>query len=130
MKNKILIAIVICLLLTPSSCKKEPICACGVENPQDNLDWLKSILLTMWSADIYKVNFLDNEYIIISDKDLVIDGIAVVYNCQGQKLCEDGGENIGGHVCDLPDPKSFWDTYNAKKILLFKLREQKVILGY
>jgi len=128
MKYKLLIVFLFFLLSFPSSCKKESICACGVDNPQDNLEWLKTTLLYLWSADVYKLYFIDKEYIIISDKDIVIDGIAVVYDCQGQKLCEDGGENIGGHVCDLPDPKSFWDTFADKKTLLFKLRGQKVIL--
>ncbi len=128
MKYKLIFTIVFCILLVPNSCEKATITVCGIENPHENLDWLKQKLLNIWSADFYKLTFRNLEYIIISDKDIVIDGIAIVYNCQGQILCEDGGQNPGGNVCELEDPKSFWDSYNANKILLFKLRAQNVIL--
>ncbi len=113
--------------LTQGCSKKEPVCACGVEHPEENIVWLKEYLTTLWSANIYKVNFLGDEYIIISDKEIVIDGIAIVFNCQGLKLCEEGGENIGGHMCDFNDPKNFWDTYNDNRVLLFTLWAQEII---
>lgn len=128
MKNKFCVIIIFIFVLLSDSCKKEPLCACGVEHPEVNILWLKEAYLNMWSADFYMLNYLGTEYIIISDKEVLRDGISVVYDCQGRKLCEDGGFNPGGHVCNLSDPKSFWDTYNENKILLFQLRKQQVIL--
>jgi len=118
-----MLAFILPLVLMSDSCKKEPISICGITNPQENLQWLKSDLLNILSADIYKLNFNGEEFIIISDKDLVYDGVAIVYDCKGQKLCEDGGYNPGGNPCNLSDPKKFWDAYNGKRILLFKLRD-------
>ena len=118
------------ILLFTDCSKKEPICACGVINVHENLPWLKNSLLNIWSTDIYMVNYLDTEYIILSDKDIIRDGISVAYNCQGQKVCEEGGENIGSHPCNISDPNSFWETYYSKKVLLLKIRAQKVIETY
>ncbi len=122
MKFSTLIPLFLCLFFIHNTCKKETISVCGVTDPQENILWLKYNLLNILKADIYKLNFIGTDFVIITDKDLVYDGIAVVYDCQGQKLCEDGGYNPGSNVCNLTDAKAFWDAYSIKKVLLFKVR--------
>lgn len=115
------------VFLLSDSCKKDPVSVCGIPDPQDNLPWLKKYRELIMSADFYKLNFLGDEYIIISDSKVCDDGIDMVFDCDGTKLCEQGGENPT-HRCNLSDPKGFWDTFLQKKILIFKVRGQEVIL--
>jgi hypothetical protein len=105
----------------PGSCKKEPICACGVEHPEENLPWLKTILDVTIKANIYQVLFEGSEYIVVSDLQ-VPDAIQVVYNCLGIKLCENGGINPGGNLCNLKNPEIFWPFFDRNKVLIYECR--------
>lgn len=117
MRKNVLLSIIISLFLIPGSCKKVPICACGVENPQENLSWLKTYLESTFSIDVYKVTFENIEYIVV-DFPSSFDSAPIVYNCQGKKLCE---YMVGG-ICNLSDPQSFWEYFDKNKTLIYKVR--------
>jgi hypothetical protein len=126
MSRKVLIPVFFLLALLQSSCRKDPISVCGVEDPALNLEWLRTYISKIYSADVFKLNFNEQDYVIISSSIILIDGSDIVFNCEGEKLCQNGGENIT-HVCSLTDPKSFWEAYYNKKLLLFRVRNQEVI---
>jgi hypothetical protein len=109
------------LLIIQYSCKKEPICAGGVERPEENLPWLKTILETTFNANIYKVLFENVEYIVISDLPGP-DAISVVFDCDGTRICENGGINPGGNFCSLNNAEQFWTYFEKNKTLVFECR--------
>jgi hypothetical protein len=111
------ILLVLFLFINQESCKKEPPSACGVENPQDNIQWLKTYLESVFTADVYKITFKDTEYIVI-DFPSAFDSNTIVYNCQGIKLCE---YMVGG-MCNLADAELFWEHYAKNKILIYECR--------
>jgi len=91
--------------------------ACEVENPQENLTWLKTWLQSCICEDIYQYSFDDKEYIIIESCPYASDPSKEVFNCNGDLLCYQGG--FGG---DCPLPNAFWETYEDRKILIFEHR--------
>ena len=107
------------LFLTHESCRKEPICACGVEHPEENIKWLKNMLIQAYSIDVYKHNFEDIEYIIIADPPGP-DAVTAVYDCKGNFKCAIGGIIAGANTCYLTS--TFWDSYNEKRILIYQKR--------
>ena len=114
-----LLILIFPLILVPGSCKKDTICACGVEHPEVNLPWLKDLLNNFLWQDIYKFSFDSVEYIVISDIEDASDKIDLVYDCEGILICSHGGiPGSGG--CNLPS--SFWDYYAKNRVLIYKLR--------
>ena len=79
-------------MLTSFSCKEEdaPPCACGIENPQENLEWLNHILQKRFCTDVYSVKFQGQEYIGIYDCDDpdTYDNGCVFYDCSGNLFCQ------------------------------------------
>ena len=114
-------------LITQDSCKKDPPYACGVEHPEINLSWLTDLFTRVISVDVYDYSFQGNEYLIVTNEEIVFDGLAVAYNCQGQILCQYGGINPGIHSCTLSDPEHFWETYRKDRKLICQLRNQKIV---
>ena len=99
------------------SCKKEP-CACGVDNPEVNISWLKNRVDLFFCLEVYKLIFEDKEYIVVSDCPGP-DAMAVFYDCEGNKICKYGGMNPGGENCFMPIGFTF-EFYEAHKELIFK----------
>jgi len=117
MRKVIFFIIVITSFQYSESCRKVNICACGVEDPQENLIWLKNRLQNYICEDIYQYFFEDIEYIIIETCPIGNDLVKEVLDCDGNLLCTRGG--FGGY-CPLPN--IFWESYEERKILLFKHR--------
>ncbi len=107
------------LFLIPESCKKDPICACGIEHPEENIKWINDILITSYSLDVYKYYFNGIEYIILADPPGP-DAVEMVFDCNGNFLCQNGGDTAGTTTCYLP--YNFWDSYNKNKILIYQQR--------
>jgi hypothetical protein len=107
------------LFLAHASCRKEPICACGVEKPEENIKWLKDIIIRAYSIDVFKYYFNDIEYIILADPPGP-DDVTVVYDCEGYFKCEIGGIYAGTNTCYLTS--TFWDSYYKKRILIYQQR--------
>ena len=64
----LLLPIIIGISLMGAGCEKEedPPCACGIENPQENLDWLKQILESdLPVTKVYSFRSEGNEYFVI-----------------------------------------------------------------
>ena len=85
-------------LVLAFSCEKDdgdpvPTSACGVENPGENLPWLKT-MIESWKGypDLYKYMYvLQGEYdgqtvLVISNCCPFCDSTTPVYNCDGQLL--------------------------------------------
>jgi hypothetical protein len=122
MRKIILSILVFATFLYYGSCRKENICACGVENPEDNLIWLKNRLEYYICEDIYQYIFEMKEYIIIETCPLASDPMKEVFDCVGNIVCTRGGFASG--YCPLP--LIFWENYESKKVLLFKHRSSPI----
>lgn len=109
--------IILFLVISQGSCRKNPKCACGVEHPEENLPWLKGILNSCFCVDVYQNFFNDTEYISISTCDAASDIIEDVYQCDGTWVCEHGG--MWG-FCYLSS--AFWEAYYKDRILIYQLR--------
>jgi hypothetical protein len=119
MRKILFLLLFIFLYIASESCKKDSICACQVEQPDENLPWLKVMIQGMICEDIYQFYFEGTEYIIISSCDAASDIIETVYDCDGNRLCTHGGK--------FPDPScslssSYWDQYYTERRLIFKQR--------
>jgi hypothetical protein len=110
------LSIILFLVINPGSCKKEPICACGVEHPEENLLWLKNILDNSFCTEIYTLFYERIEYLVVCDCPEVVDGMIIFYDCQGNKTCEWGG---GGGFCNMPIGFTY-EFYEQNKKLIFK----------
>lgn len=73
-----------------TSCKKDdnPPCACGVENPQDNLEWLRKHLDKRFCTEIYLYKYNGEEFIGIHDCPIGDDYGWAVYKCDGTLYCQ------------------------------------------
>ena len=99
--------ILLFLILTVLNCKEdEAVIAstCGVDNPLNDIEWLKEIRLNFEiSASLSKKKIIQYDY--KNQTVFLIDGcvqcpdfITVVYNCDQEVLCEFGGID-GRNTC-------------------------------
>ena len=117
MKSKKIPFILLCLTVTlMSDCSRDKTrCACGIENPQTNIEWLRSLLSRTFCVEVYSVSYNNEEYIGIHDCPRIVDGMTVIYDCSGNKVCEFGGI-FSGSGCTLPD---FWNYFEINKRLIY-----------
>ncbi|MGD9977863.1 MAG: hypothetical protein AB7S54_08005 [Bacteroidales bacterium] len=117
MKKLINVLVLSCAVICTSySCKKETNkdpCACGIENPQENIEWLKYILDRSFCTEVYLYTYNGQEYIGVYDCPGVADGGYVIYSCDGTKYCQFIGLNAS---CDCSEDF----LTNAEKILIYK----------
>ena len=98
--------------------KEEPPCACGIENPLENLDWLKQILDSEPKTfKVYSFTSGGNEYIVIDS--FVGNALMQFYSCDGELQCEVGGAAGAGGDCDMP--AEYWSDFEKNKKLIFPL---------
>lgn len=117
MRGRIL-TLTLCFLLVmmiPGCNKHKTPCACGIENPQENIEWLKYLLSRTFCVEVYTVSYNNEEYIGIRDCPRIVDGMTVIYDCSGNKVCEFGGLFLGSG-CTLPD---FWNYFELNKRLIY-----------
>ncbi len=110
--------LILCFLLvmmTPSCNSHKTPCACGIENPQENIEWLKYLLSRAFCVEVYTVIYNNEEYIGIRDCPRIVDGMTVIYDCSGNKVCEIGGLTSGSG-CTLPD---FWINFEKNRNLIY-----------
>jgi hypothetical protein len=108
------------LVSNQESCKKEPICACGVEHPEENLLWLKERLVTTLTVDIYDFSHADTEYVVMSDP-AGPDAMSLIFSCEGDLVCEIGGSNPGDNYCIISSsPELFLENYAKRKLIYSK----------
>ncbi len=112
-------SIILFLFIIQDSCKKESICACGVERPEVNLPWLKNKLDARFCTEVYSLFYEGTEYIVVCDCPSVADGMCEFFDCQGNKTCDYGGANPGGNTCNMPTGFTY-EFYEQNKKLLFK----------
>jgi len=117
MKSKRIPFILLCLVvILISNCSRDKTpCACGIENPQTNIEWLKSLLSRTFCVEVYVVSYNNEEYIGIRDCPRIVDGMTVIYDCSGNKISEFGGL-FSGSGCTLPD---FWNYFEINKKLIY-----------
>lgn len=120
MRRSFIVLFSFILLLSSNYCKKEPICACSVEQPELNLKWLKDFLASNTYANVYKLNVEGVEYIICT---LIPDpsAISLVFDCSGNLLCRSGEQYSGDNTCYFISPS--WDNYYKNRTLIFEKRE-------
>lgn len=118
MKRCFLLAISLGILMTIPTCKKES-CLCGIDNPQENLSWLKELIKNSGTSYyVYQFVVADTEYIEISDPPGTSDGASYIYNCKGEYLCMLGGFHPGSNFCVLTSsPEEFQPAYDRKKLV-------------
>lgn len=61
--------------------------ACGIENPQENIEWLKNILSRSACLEIYVIKYDGQEFIGIFDCNVSADVGAQIYDCEGNIYC-------------------------------------------
>ena len=101
------------------SCNKKSPVACGIENPQFNIEWLRIKLSNRFCTEVYTLVYKGVEYIIVCDCPTTIDGMIQFFDCQGNKICDWGGANPGGGTCNMPIDFTF-DDYELNKKLIYK----------
>ena len=103
------------IALTAFSCEEdeETPCACGIENPQENIEWLKYRLDRRFCTEIYLYTHNEQVFIGVHDCSGVADGGWVIYNCDGTMYCQFIGLNAS---CDCS--ADFLENY--KKALIYK----------
>lgn len=86
---------------------------CDVYNPLKKLGWLHKIKQQAGerTSSIIWYRYQEEDVFLIADCDNCPDGMAVVYNCEGETICEFGGI-AGLNTC--PD---FFDTAAKQKTL-------------
>ncbi len=62
--------------------------ACGIENPQENIEWLKNRLELRFCTEIYLYKYNGQEFIGVHDCPVGADYGFVIYNCDGTKYCQ------------------------------------------
>jgi len=107
----------ISILILTLGCNKTEYDTCGVENPQENIEWLKELLDNRFCTEIYSIYFKGKEYISVCDCPQMRDGMIVIYDCQGTKVCEWGG--IGYGICNMPTSFTY-DYYERYKKFIYK----------
>jgi len=125
MKKFIVTMVSLLFLFIQESCRKEPICACNIENPQENLGWLSTLIKVTLNADIYQVKYNEVEYIVVCDLQNP-DAMSIVFDCNGKKICEDGGIIVGAGICNFSDPENFWQYFYNNRRLIFKARNNPI----
>lgn len=120
-KRKLPLILCFLIVIMIPNCKgdKTP-CACGIENPQENIEWLKDLLNRVYCVEVYTVIYNNEEYIGIRDCPRIVDGMTVIYDCSGNKVCEFGGLFLGSG-CTLPD---FWNYFELNKRLIYTQDKQ------
>lgn len=95
------------MLVTPFSCENNEAndaLVCNVENPLEDLQWLKDIKqveqLSMKPTGAQIIQYIyKGEYVFWVDLCYQCpDGLIVVYNCEGEVICEFGGID-GRNTC-------------------------------
>lgn len=117
-KSKLRILAVIFISFFLLTCEKDKIkegeapCACGVENPQENIEWLKDKLKNS-CAEVYLWELDGTEFLSITYYCMgTVDSGVRIYSCDGTIYCDNFPN--GGVYC----PEYF--LKNAKKTLLYK----------
>lgn len=69
---------------------------CGVENPIENLSWLKEKIDTFSKTtgvgiQIFQATYQNETVFIVDDCMNCADALIQVYNCQGDVICQLGG---------------------------------------
>lgn len=103
------------LLLSTHGCKEKDDCkncACGIDEPQENIEWLKYILDRRFCTEVYLYKYKGQEFIGVHDCPNVYDGGWKIYNCDGTMYCQFVGLNAW---CNCP--ADF--LKNAKKTLIY-----------
>ena len=90
--------------------------ACGIENPQDNIEWLKHILDLRSCAEVYSYKYQGQEFISVSGCPTSADIPEVIYTCDGEIYCEIGGFD-GHNTCpdnwlEVAEKKLIYASYN------------------
>ena len=92
-------------------------CACGVVNPQENIEWLAHILRKSFYAEVYSIRYKEQEYIGIYDRPKIPDTGAVIYDCCGNEFCAYIGFT-GKWTCDDINTDEF-RTALRNKVLIY-----------
>ena len=104
-----------CLMGTGCEKDDKP-CACGVENPIENLDWLKQIFDSgVRPFKVYSFTSNGNEFILTEDS--LGNARMTFYNCDGELKCDVGGAAGVGGNCDLPT--GYWSDFEKNKKLIY-----------
>ena len=88
MKRGILISVIIYSFCI-GSCEKNVPVTCNVENPQENIEWLKEIVEkadTLIHLEIYSFNYENKELLLINEEGFGM----YIKNCCGELVCHEG----------------------------------------
>lgn len=111
----LLLPLFVATLETGCEEEKESTCTCGVENPLENLEWLKNIFESR--SDVikaYSFTSEGDEYIVIESS--LENALMQFYNCSGELKCEVGGFVGGGSACDMPT--EYWSDFEKNKKII------------
>ena len=112
---KKLIVFLILSALMGTGCRKDEApspCACGVEEPQQNMPWLNYLLQKRFYTEIYSIQYEGEEYIGVYDPQGNPDSGAVIYDCDGNMFCQYIGLT-GAWTCS----DSFKGALSTKKLI-------------
>ena len=120
MKTLLILILSFMFLLSfiPGCRKEEPPFACGVENPHENLPWLKEILDKSYCVEVYLLIYKGEE--IIGLYDCVPGGgdnagFGVVWNrCDGTIFC-----SYSGLTGDCDCPEDFGEATKNKTLIYY-----------
>lgn len=91
------------IAFTAFSCQKESFvqCTCGVENPLENIVWLKDLVTDLTtdtevdSATITTYDYSDsNAFYVYIHKKMLYDSPNPIFNCEGEMIFRVGGNQL------------------------------------
>ena len=87
---------------------------CGVKDPLNNIEWLKTRIENADKIEISKWTFNNAEYLAIDPCPGCPDGMLEIFDCNGERFCTIGGIT-GRNTC----PEDFFEK--SEKILVLKV---------
>ena len=119
MKILKLSVITLFLLFSGAGCEDDEnpnSCPCGVEAPQEDLEWLNHLLQKRFCTEVYSIYYQGQEYIGVFDCPTGADYGWVIYDCDGNKFCEYQGFT-GKYTCEDINSEAFITALENRELI-------------
>lgn len=101
------------IIMTGSKCNhNKSITFCGVNNPVENIDWLRERVENAENIEVIKFTYNETEYLSINPCPGCPDNMTEIFDCKGNRFCTIGGIT-GRNTC----PADFLEKSQQEVIL-------------